>query len=255
MTKTALSGVVLLIVGVAFPLSGQAIGAPGHVVGPNTFAPESRSSQPAYGTSGATKLNLSPQGFSPQQDGQWGTESNGWSARSGGFNDTQCANVHLPNGALLSGLTTYTDDTDIAANVRYALTVFDLNANTSFQPFVFETTGLPGIERIVHAIDPPIQIDNDDQAYTLCTAHGIAGTANQNAGATLWYHLQVSPSPGTTTFGDVPTDHPQFQFVEALAASGITVGCGSGNFCPEANLTRGQMAVFLSKALGLHFPN
>lgn len=238
MTKTALSGVVLLTVGVALPLSGQAIGP-----------------QPAYGTIAATKLNLSPQGFSPQGDGQWETESSGWSARSGGFNDTQCTNVYIPNGALLSGLTTYTNDTHIAANVRYALSVFDLNTSSSFQPFVFETLGEPGIERIVHAVDPPIPIDNDDQAYTLCTTHGIVGTANQNAGATLWYHLQVSTPPVTATFGDVPTDHPQYQFVEALAASGITVGCGSGNFCPDATLTRGQMAVFLSKALGLHFPN
>jgi S-layer homology domain len=68
------------------------------------------------------------------------------------------------------------------------------------------------------------------------------------------HHLQVSPAPGAATFGDVPTGHPFFQFVEALAASGITAGCGNGNFCPDAPLTRGQMAVFLSKALGLHWP-
>jgi hypothetical protein len=36
-------------------------------------------------------------------------------------------------------------------------------------------------------------------------------------------------------------------------ASGITAGCGGGNYCPDAPLTRGQMAVFLSKGLGLHF--
>jgi hypothetical protein len=35
--------------------------------------------------------------------------------------------------------------------------------------------------------------------------------------------------------------------------SGITAGCGGGNYCLDAALTRGQMAVFLSKALGLHF--
>ncbi len=46
---------------------------------------------------------------------------------------------------------------------------------------------------------------------------------------------------------------PFFQFIEALAESGITAGCGNGNFCPDAALTRGQMAVFLAKALGLHW--
>jgi hypothetical protein len=68
-----------------------------------------------------------------------------------------------------------------------------------------------------------------------------------------WFR-QVSPAPATATFTDVPTGHPFFQFVEALARSGITAGCGGGNFCPDAPLTRGQMAVFLSVALGLHFP-
>jgi hypothetical protein len=69
------------------------------------------------------------------------------------------------------------------------------------------------------------------------------------------YKLQVSPAPASATFADVPTSHPFFQFVEALAASGITAGCGGGNFCPDAPITRGQMAVFLAAALGLHFPN
>lgn len=49
--------------------------------------------------------------------------------------------------------------------------------------------------------------------------------------------------------------HPFFQFVEALSASGITAGCGNGNFRPSAPLTRGQVAVFLSKALGLSWPD
>jgi hypothetical protein len=52
----------------------------------------------------------------------------------------------------------------------------------------------------------------------------------------------------------VPTSHPFFQYVEALVASGVTGGCGSGNYCPDAPLTRGQMATFLSRALGLEWP-
>ena len=67
----------------------------------------------------------------------------------------------------------------------------------------------------------------------------------------VWWRLTVSEPPSTPTFGDVPTSHPYYQFIEALAKSGITGGCGSGtNFCPDAPLTRGQMATFLAKALG-----
>jgi hypothetical protein len=38
-----------------------------------------------------------------------------------------------------------------------------------------------------------------------------------------------------------------------LVASGIIIGCGGGNYCPDDPLTRGQRAVFLSKGLGLYF--
>ena len=68
-----------------------------------------------------------------------------------------------------------------------------------------------------------------------------------------WYR-RVSPAPAVASFDDVPASHPFFQFVEALVKSGVTGGCGGGSYCPDAPLTRGQMAVFLSKALGLQWP-
>jgi len=72
-------------------------------------------------------------------------------------------------------------------------------------------------------------------------------------GMLVYWNRQVSPAPATATFADVPTGHWAFQFVEALADSGITGGCGGGNYCPDDPLTRAQMAVFLSAALGLHW--
>ncbi len=68
------------------------------------------------------------------------------------------------------------------------------------------------------------------------------------------WHRTVSLPPVTATFSDVPTSSPQFRFVQALYAAGITAGCGGGNFCPNDPVTRGQMAVFLATALGLHWP-
>ena len=75
-------------------------------------------------------------------------------------------------------------------------------------------------------------------------------------GAQVVWRRTVSPAPGTATFNDVPTSHPFFQYVEALKASGITGGCQAAPplYCPDAPVTRGQMAVFLAKALGLHWP-
>ena len=72
----------------------------------------------------------------------------------------------------------------------------------------------------------------------------------------VWWRRSVSPPPATASFDDVPTSHPFFQFVEALKASGITGGCSTSPplYCPDSALTRGEMAVFLAKALGLNWP-
>ena len=80
----------------------------------------------------------------------------------------------------------------------------------------------------------------------------IDGSAKFND-FSIFYTRQVSPGPAQATFGDVPTDDFGFQYVEALAASGITGGCGGGNYCPDSAVTRRQMAIFLAKALGLHW--
>jgi len=51
------------------------------------------------------------------------------------------------------------------------------------------------------------------------------------------------------TFDDVPLDHWAYSFVETLAATGITAGCGGGNYCPASSVTRAQMAVFLERGM------
>ena len=58
-----------------------------------------------------------------------------------------------------------------------------------------------------------------------------------------------APPPATgTVFGDVPSDAFAAAWIEALAAEGITGGCGGGNYCPTSPVRRDQMAVFLLKA-------
>jgi hypothetical protein len=52
-------------------------------------------------------------------------------------------------------------------------------------------------------------------------------------------------------FPDVPCPSPFADWIERLAAEGITGGCGGGNYCPASNNTRGQMAVFITKTFNL----
>jgi hypothetical protein len=60
--------------------------------------------------------------------------------------------------------------------------------------------------------------------------------------------LCYTPPPCTGIFGDVPCPSTFADWIEALAAEGITGGCGSGNYCPTTPVRRDQMAVFLMKA-------
>ena len=55
----------------------------------------------------------------------------------------------------------------------------------------------------------------------------------------------------TPTFSDVPATHPQYGYVEAISSRSVTSGCGGGKYCPDAPVTRGQMAVFLCRAAGI----
>jgi hypothetical protein len=55
---------------------------------------------------------------------------------------------------------------------------------------------------------------------------------------------------GTDTFTD--DDHSIFESqIEALAAAGITSGCGTAVYCPERPIKRKNLAVFLVRSLGL----
>jgi hypothetical protein len=60
-----------------------------------------------------------------------------------------------------------------------------------------------------------------------------------------------APPDCAGTFGDVPCPSTFANWIEQLAAEQITGGCGGGNYCPQSNNTRGQMAVFITKTFHL----
>jgi hypothetical protein len=62
------------------------------------------------------------------------------------------------------------------------------------------------------------------------------------------FDLPTGPDAG---FGDV-VGHQFINEINSLTAAGVTFGCHGGNdFCPGELVTRGQMAAFLARALGL----
>lgn len=192
--------------------------------------------------------------FTPLGDGEWSwASSTGWGYRSGGSNQATCHSVNLPTGANLTGLTKWLYDNS-TGYVRTNLYYINLVASTRTNLYNVNSTNgttklyvtLPGGNHTVV---------NDRRAYGFCTHHTVTGTSLQTAGVTFWYKLQISPAPGSNTFWDVPTWHPFFREIEALARSGITTGYSDGSYRPGLAVTRQAMAAFLSRALGLHFPD
>ena len=60
---------------------------------------------------------------------------------------------------------------------------------------------------------------------------------------------RYAPPPASgTMFADVPPGSFAADWIEDLAGSGISAGCGASAFCPDAVVTRAQMAAFLLKA-------
>jgi len=59
----------------------------------------------------------------------------------------------------------------------------------------------------------------------------------------------VPAGPEAATFSDVPTDHWAFDEVEYIASKSIAKGYGDGGYQPAWQITRGQMAAFIARAV------
>jgi hypothetical protein len=87
------------------------------------------------------------------------------------------------------------------------------------------------------------------------TPTAISATTPTLAAGTLNDVLVANPDATTGSiangffadFSDVDASHLFHDFVESIFRAGITVGCGTGGYCPDASVTRAEMAVFLLK--------
>ena len=177
--------------------------------------------------------------------------------------DAEClgyGQIQVPDGASLDRLDLWANDTSVDSDLHYTLIASCEEAGGQTET-VLDSGDMPesdGEYQFTSSLTG-ITVNNSECGYTLrfkFTDGGEPprGSAIRLRKARLTWRRQVSPAPAAPTFGDVPTDHPFFQFVEALVQSGITAGCGGGDYCPNLPVTRGQMAVFLAKALGLSWP-
>ena len=163
----------------------------------------------------------------------------------------------LPDGALFDGLRWWAYDADAANDMNFFFFEvcqpdFSAGASTITSLTSDNTTGSTGYQSSFDSVG--ITVNNKGCIYLARVSFGGTGNTNSLQKIRIQWFRQISPAPATATFGDVPTSHPFFRVIEALAASQITTGCGGGNFCPNGTVTRQEVAKFLARALGLYFP-
>ena len=159
----------------------------------------------------------------------------------------------LPSGASIEQVEYDFCDTNAASDTTLNLYGGSFDGTGNVLQGTTQSSGSAGCGFSVATLPTPYVIDNNFNEFTLVAFVPATDGSLAISGAIIRYKLTVSPAPLTQTFNDVAPGDFGYQFIEALAASGITGGCGGGNYCPNATLTRAQMAIFLSKALGLYF--
>jgi hypothetical protein len=171
--------------------------------------------------------------------------------------------VHLPAGAYVTYMELDYYDNSATGQVIASFGVCNYTGETcAFQAgscggtatVCSDVAATPGFTSSTADLAPDgITIDNFNNRYIIAAGNTTNDGSTAISQVIIGYNLQVSPAPGSATFPDVPTSDFGFQYIEALVSSGITGGCGGGLYCPDAPVTRRQMAIFIAKALGLQW--
>lgn len=253
----------------------QALGADAQV---RSAPKRTATTQPAVGADVGTGWNILPipaAAFVPHDsDAEWGNAGLGYRFWDSGTQAMFEAPVQLPSGAAVSYIDLYAYDASNTSSVTASLLrhsgwgsvpqcILILNCPPTTPPATaviasVSTVDDVGYQYVYQSINPAHTINNNvvyggGAQYVVQVHPSEPGAVLRFKGVDLWWKRQISPGPATASFTDVPTSHPFFQVVEALRASGATVGCTASEFCPDAPLTRAQMAAFLARVLGLYW--
>jgi len=213
--------------------------------------------QETYGTGSLTAYAITASNFNPRvSTTTWNTTAgvDRFITSAGGQLES---GAMLPNGSQIERIELRACDSDAAAQVLLNFGPCPTAGTTCTLAgqVVTGVATVPGCNNFSFTLATPLVVNNQTTPFLIAVQTGT--TANTTfTSVKLYYRLRISPAPATATFPlDVPTSHPFFRFIEALASAGITGGCGTGSYCPNNPVTRGEMAVFFATALGLHFPN
>lgn len=229
----------------------------------NTQAPAPADAQPDFGTgslySSLDSFGMIPHsvGFDTGRSGSSGLFCNATSSDS-----RAVGQIHVPHGVDFDFFRVWGFDSSGTDDMQVTLERACLPDSGAAVP-VSEllvtrvSSGTPGAFTSQATIPSISDLsDNRSCTYQVTVRFGNTNTACVG-GSLIFYKVRIQwqreapPAPAVATFTDVPVGAQFFREVEALAASGITLGCTATEFCPDNFVTRRQMAAFLVRALGL----
>ena len=210
---------------------GLWLAAPGIAAAQTVARSAPRPAGPEWGNTQEMVQTIAALAFVPMSSDTaygWYSDSRYHTADARDFGRFDAA-VDIPSGALVTKLE-IEGCNDSASDVLRAY-LFDC-ADTGFlcdaYPNNLGVEMAPGTGCFYASAPINLVIDRFNKTQLVDVILEGTGVAVRFRAIRVFYTLQVSPPPATATFGDAPTGHPFFQFVEALVASGITAGCGAG---------------------------
>lgn len=229
-----------------------------------------------FGISRAETSAYSSRAFAPGHTDLWGHRlwDQGYRFLNGGPSPAWASmdlpiGTDIPLGAYVGAICAHVWDVLSTGEIRILLYQYEHPASPSGTPARWQlgatdgsgTTWSGGYTQIctlpLRQLRSFGDVDSNGQSgtvsYEVVLSFDEPTTSLSHGALTILWQRQLSPAPASATFSDVPTNHWAFRHIEALSESGITAGCGGSKFCPDSNLTRAEMAVFLAKGLGLHF--
>ena len=168
------------------------------------------------------------------------------------------AQVHLPAGALVERIELEACDESAIGDIAFGMASGTAPGGaTQNLTAVGTTTDSPGL-RLLSA--EPDRADHGRQPeQQLLALRGLRhdGRYQPRPGDPRLLPAPGEPGPRGRDLPERRADHPPVSSGSSRRwpGRGSPPGCGPGAYCPDSPVTRGQMAVFLSIALGLHFPD
>jgi hypothetical protein len=214
------------------PGSNPQFGAPGCA-----WVAGSLPSFPTAGGTGSLNVAASPGcGWTASSDTNWILIASGGSGNGNGAVNLQ----------VLANLT----NTVRSGKVRVAGLAFTVTQRRTVQVFSDVAVSQPFFDAINLMLAKQITAGCATSPLRYCGEEGI--TRGQMAVFVIRSLVGDGFSfPATPFFTDVPAGpvpHPFFKYIQKMKELGITSGCTATEYCPDAPVTRGQMAVFVMRA-------